>query len=187
MMDGEPKLDRAALRAKLLGRLASLSISGETARQLIEEEGRRAASAGRRGRLDFGWTANDCRTAEGTTRVYLGCDGVKDSLVTDAEKRKRRADSTHDQAARGAAATDKNWRSKRLPVGRTPPPSSGSPAATRSAPPPTTNFNVRSSRHDLPLQGFQGNPQPSRHGKYGSGGRLHCWSNRAYEDYEALA
>lgn len=73
--------------AQLLGRLASLSISGETARQLIEEEGRRV----RRGRLDFGWTAEDCRTAEGTTRVYLGCDGVKVPLVTDAEKRKRRA------------------------------------------------------------------------------------------------
>jgi hypothetical protein len=77
--------------AQLLERLASLSISGETARQLIEEEGRRAASAVRRGRLDFGWTADDCRTAEGTTRVYLGCDGVKVPLVTDAEKRKRRA------------------------------------------------------------------------------------------------
>lgn len=77
--------------AQLLERLASLSISGETARQLIEEEGRQAASAVRRGRLDFGWTAEDCRTAEGTTRVYLGCDGVKVPLVTDAEKRKRRA------------------------------------------------------------------------------------------------
>ena len=33
----------------------------------------------------------DCRTESGTTRVYLGVDGVMVPLVTDEEKQKRRA------------------------------------------------------------------------------------------------
>lgn len=79
--------------AENLERLASLKISGETTRQIVEGEGARAADQMRRGRIDYGWTANDCLVPgqPGKTRVYTGCDGVKVPVVTDAEKRKRRA------------------------------------------------------------------------------------------------
>lgn len=73
-----------------LQHLTAIEISAETARQVIEGEGCAAAEAMRRGRVDFGWTAEDCRTEQGTTRTYVGCDGVKVPVVTDAEKRKRR-------------------------------------------------------------------------------------------------
>jgi len=77
--------------AENLGRLASIAISGESVRQLVEYEGKQAASQVRRGRIHPGWDASDCQTQEGKTRVYVGCDGVKVPLVTDQEKRKRRA------------------------------------------------------------------------------------------------
>jgi hypothetical protein len=77
--------------AENIGRLTPIEISGESVRKLVEEEGRAAASVVRSGRLDFGWRAQECRTPEGPTRVYLGCDGVKVPLVTAAEKRRRRA------------------------------------------------------------------------------------------------
>ncbi|MCA1628314.1 MAG: hypothetical protein LC742_10175 [Acidobacteria bacterium] len=76
--------------AENIGRLTPIEISGESVRKLVEEEGRAAASLVRRGRLDFGWSAAECRTEQRSTRVYLGCDGVKVPMVTDAEKRKRR-------------------------------------------------------------------------------------------------
>lgn len=77
--------------AENIGRLTPIEISGESVRRLVEEEGRLVASVVRRGRLDVGWSADQCRTEQGTSRVYLGCDGVKVPIVTDAEKRKRRA------------------------------------------------------------------------------------------------
>lgn len=80
-----------AKTAQNIERLASLRISGESVRCIVEEEGRAAAAHVRRGRMNFGWSAADCRTPQETTRVYLGCDGVKVPVVTDAEKRKRRA------------------------------------------------------------------------------------------------
>jgi hypothetical protein len=76
--------------AENLGRLASIEISGESVRKLVEGEGKRAADQMRRGKLDPGWKASDCVADEGKTRVYVGCDGVKVPLVTDQEKRKRR-------------------------------------------------------------------------------------------------
>jgi hypothetical protein len=77
--------------AENIGRLTPIQISGESVWKLVEEEGRAAASVVRRGRLDFGWSAADCRPDQGATGVYRGCDGGKFPLVTDAEKRKRRA------------------------------------------------------------------------------------------------
>jgi hypothetical protein len=74
-----------------LARTAHLSISKETLRQLIEQEGRSVIEAQRRGRLSPDWEAKDCRTESGAARVYLGVDGVMVPLVTDAEKQKRRA------------------------------------------------------------------------------------------------
>ncbi len=37
------------------------------------------------------WEASDCQTPDGETRVYFGCDGVKVPVITDAEKKQRRA------------------------------------------------------------------------------------------------
>lgn len=76
--------------AENLARAAHLEASKETLRQLIESEGRRVIEAQRRGQLAPDWEARDCRTESGTTRVYLGADGVMVPMVTDAEKQKRR-------------------------------------------------------------------------------------------------
>lgn len=76
--------------AENLGRLASLDMSGETVRKLVEQEGHQAARQVRLGRVAPGWEASDCVAENGKTRVYFGCDGVKVPLVTDQEKRKRR-------------------------------------------------------------------------------------------------
>jgi hypothetical protein len=73
-----------------LARAAHIEVSKETLRQLIEQEGRAVIEAQRRGELSPDWQASDCRTESGTTRVYLGADGVMVPLITDAEKKKRR-------------------------------------------------------------------------------------------------
>lgn len=76
--------------AENLARAAHLTVSKETLRQLIEGEGKAVLRAQQHGELAPDWEATDCRTANGKTRVYLGCDGVLVPLVTDAEKQKRR-------------------------------------------------------------------------------------------------
>lgn len=85
--------DRAADN---LARAAQVRLSGERLRQVVEAEGRAVRRAAQAGQLPPGWTAADCpaHDADGQptpqTRVYLGCDGVKVPLVTDAEKQARR-------------------------------------------------------------------------------------------------
>lgn len=74
-----------------LARAAHLEASKETLRQLIEQEGRAVLQAHRRGELAVDWRASGCHTESGTTRVYLGADGVMVPLITDGEKQKRRA------------------------------------------------------------------------------------------------
>ena len=103
-----------AKTAQNILRLASIEISGESVRQLVEYEGRIVSRQLARGCLDVGWSAVDCHveneaaTSSPTshaetpdqsncqqkplrTRVYIGCDGVKVPVVTQAEKTKRRA------------------------------------------------------------------------------------------------
>lgn len=64
---------------------------------MVEAEGKAVLAAQQAGRLTLPWTAADCRLKDAAgrptaqTRVYLGADGVKVPLVTDAEKGKRRA------------------------------------------------------------------------------------------------
>jgi hypothetical protein len=77
--------------AENLARTAHLTVSKETLRQLVEQEGRSVMAAQRRGLLAPDWEAADCCTELDTTRVYLGADGVLVPLITDAEKQKRRA------------------------------------------------------------------------------------------------
>lgn len=73
-----------------LKRTACLDISKEQVRQLVETEGKTVLAQMRRGELTPEWTASDCVTEQNSTRAYVGCDGVKIPLVTDAEKQKRR-------------------------------------------------------------------------------------------------
>jgi len=87
--------------AKNLCRTAHLEINKETLRQVVETEGKAALRGMQRGELTPDWTAADCQTEQGTTRVYAGCDGVKVPLVTNEEKQKRRAKIRDKRRRRG--------------------------------------------------------------------------------------
>ena len=87
-LNGDGKnFDKAAAN---LARTAQVRLSGETLRVLVEAEGKRVLQAQRSGQLEVDWSAADCRTAAGTTRVYFGSDGVIVPMITDAEKVARR-------------------------------------------------------------------------------------------------
>jgi hypothetical protein len=87
--------------AENLFRAAHLSISKEALRQWVEGEGKRVLRALQRAELQPQWTAEDCRTAEGISRLYLGCDGVNVPLITEEEKQKRRAKVREKRRRRG--------------------------------------------------------------------------------------
>jgi hypothetical protein len=76
--------------AVTLKRAAGISIGKETLRELIEAEGQLVLEKTRQNDLRPDWQASDCKTPEGETRVYFGCDGVKIPVITDAEKKQRR-------------------------------------------------------------------------------------------------
>ena len=90
-----------AKAAQTLWRTAHIQTSKETLRQLVEAEGNRVLKAMQRNELSPAWSAADCMTEQGTTRIYLGCDGVKVPLVTDVEKRKRRQNLREKRRRRG--------------------------------------------------------------------------------------
>lgn len=90
-----------AMTAQNLARAAHLTVSKETLRQLIEEEGKAVLKAQQRGELAPDWEATDCRASNGKSRVYLGCDGVMVPLVTDSEKQKRRTKVKDQRKKRG--------------------------------------------------------------------------------------
>jgi hypothetical protein len=54
--------------------------------------------------LPAGFAASECRTEEGVSRVYFGCDGVMVPLITDAEKRLRRQKIKQKRGRRGRRA-----------------------------------------------------------------------------------
>jgi len=87
--------------AEDLARAAQVRLSGEKLRQLVEAEGRAVLAAQRSGDFDLGWTAADCATEAGPTRVYLGGAGVKAPVVTDAEKKARRRKVKEKRRRRG--------------------------------------------------------------------------------------
>jgi hypothetical protein len=95
---GARSFDKAA---ENLARAAQVRLSGEKLRQLVEAEGRAVLAAQRSGDFDLGWSAADCATEAGPTRVYLGSDGVKVPVVTDAEKRARRQKVREKRRRRG--------------------------------------------------------------------------------------
>ena len=70
-----------------LDRMAQLSLSGSTVRTIVENQGRAVLSAQRNGSLRPGFTSADCTDES----MITGTDGVMVPLVTDLQKRKRRA------------------------------------------------------------------------------------------------
>jgi hypothetical protein len=98
-LNGDSKnFDKAAAN---LARTAQVEVSGETLRTLVETEGRRVAQAQKSGQLPVTWSATDCRTESGTTRVYFGSDGVMVPLVTNTEKKSRRQKIKEKRRRRG--------------------------------------------------------------------------------------
>ena len=77
--------------AQTLERAAGLRIGKESLRQLIEAEGQAVLEKIKQRDLKPSWQASDCRTDSGETRVYMGCDGVKVPVITETEKKARRA------------------------------------------------------------------------------------------------
>lgn len=82
------------LAAENLHRTAQVHTSGETLRNLVEDEGRKVVKAQQQGKLPITWSASDCSTrldgTVGPARVYLGSDGVQVPMVSDPEKKARR-------------------------------------------------------------------------------------------------
>ena len=82
-----------ARAAEVLLKVGSLRLSDESLRQVVESEGKLVQRTGETEQLLLDFDAHDCVAARPdgapTTRVYLGCDGVKVPLITDAEKTKR--------------------------------------------------------------------------------------------------
>jgi hypothetical protein len=87
-----------------LARTAQVELSGESLRQLVETEGKRVVQAQRSGQLPIDWSAADCQTETGATRIYFGSDGVMVPLVTAAEKRTRREKIKAKRRRRGRKA-----------------------------------------------------------------------------------
>jgi len=87
-----------------LRRTAQVRLSGETLRVLVETEGKKVSQAQRSGQLPVGWSAADCKTDGGTTRLYFGSDGVMVPLVTDDEKKLRRQKVKEKRRRRGRKA-----------------------------------------------------------------------------------
>ena len=94
-----------------LQRTAQLSMGGHSIRQIVERQGRAVLAAQQGGALAPGFTAGDCTNQT----VIIGADGVMVPMVTQEQKRKRRATE--------AAKRQKDGRESSAGVGR---PRSGS-------------------------------------------------------------
>lgn len=79
-----------ARAANNLFRTTGVRLSAELLRQVVEGEGVQALACSARGELPCPFNAGDC-TVNGVSRMYLGCDGFLTSMITDAEKKLRRA------------------------------------------------------------------------------------------------
>jgi hypothetical protein len=93
--------------AENLQRAAQFRLSGELLRQVVEGEGQAVQKAAQAGLLPLDWGASDCPAHDkdgketGKTRLYLGSDGVKVPLVTQAEKDARRTNVKAKRRRRG--------------------------------------------------------------------------------------
>lgn len=87
--------------AENLQRTAQLSLCGETVRTVVQNEGRGVLAAQQSGALRPGFTAADC-----TSRTIItGADGVMVPMVTEQQKRKRRATEAKKRKAQGRRST----------------------------------------------------------------------------------
>lgn len=81
--------------AEVLLKVGNLRLSDESLRQVVQSEGKLVQRAGETEQLLLDFDATVCQACrpggQPTTRVYLGCDGVKVPVITDAEKAKRLA------------------------------------------------------------------------------------------------
>ncbi len=84
-----------------LSRTAQLSICGSAVRGIVSNQGQAVMDAQRSGSVVPGFTASDC-----TARTVIsGADGVMVPMVTDQQKRKRRATESAKRAEQGRAST----------------------------------------------------------------------------------
>ena len=96
-----------AKAADNLARAAQVDLSDELLRQVVEAEGQAVLAAQQAGTLAISWTAADCLLPDEqgcpteATRTYLGADGVKVPLVTEAEKQARRTKVKQKRRRRG--------------------------------------------------------------------------------------
>ena len=91
-----------------LARMAQLSISHSSLRELVEREGRRAEQAIRGKHYGPDWTSEDCTDRT----VITGADGVMVPLVTAEQKNKRRATEAVRRQRQGRKSSRKRGRPK---------------------------------------------------------------------------
>jgi hypothetical protein len=87
--------------AENLQRTAQLSLSGSTIRQVVENQGRAVLTAQGTGALRPGFTAPDCTDQT----MITGADGVMVPLVTEQQKRRRRATEAAKRKEQGRKST----------------------------------------------------------------------------------
>jgi hypothetical protein len=87
--------------SELLARTAQVTISSSAIQELVKREGRRAGMAIGQGLYGPDWTALDC-----TEQILVtGSDGVMVPMVTEQQKRKRRATQAKRRLAQGRKST----------------------------------------------------------------------------------
>jgi hypothetical protein len=86
-----------------LKKVGGLSASKEKLRQVVEAEAGRVRQVRDSGALPASWSASQAKPPDGTSRVYVGIDGVMVPTVTQAEKRKRRQKHVARRQQRGKA------------------------------------------------------------------------------------
>jgi len=91
-----------------LQRTAQLLMAAPTVREIVEHQGRAIVAAQQNGALHPGFTAAEC-TGE---TIITGADGVMVPLVTEQQKRKRRATESAKRVEQGRASTAKVGRPK---------------------------------------------------------------------------
>lgn len=98
-----------------LKKVGGLSLSKEKLRQVVEAEAGEVRQARDSGSLPASWSAREAKLPDGTTRVYVGVDGVMAPTVTQAEKDKRRRKHITRRQQRGKAGVGN---AKPLPPGK---------------------------------------------------------------------
>jgi hypothetical protein len=88
------QLNRASrsfqMTADNLKKAAQLSLSHDTVRRAVEQDGKAVLELSRSGELAPTWHASQCKCPDGKSRVYLSSDGFMAPTITDGEKQARR-------------------------------------------------------------------------------------------------